>query len=180
MDTCGGTRGARCPVGLAGPTNSANDQIEGDDPMLRTKKTKTKKAATGKPSKLPIPRRFPVNGDTPAKLAKGAREAAPPPEAAAEATDGPTKATVAAPAPATPTTAGKLSCLDAAAEVLRAAGTSMRCRELVAAMAERDLWTSTAPTPHQTLASALLREITKKGADSRFRRADRVQFALNA
>ena len=39
---------------------------------------------------------------------------------------------------------------------------------------------SAAPTPHQTLASALLREITKKGAGSRFRKADRGQFALAA
>jgi len=56
----------------------------------------------------------------------------------------------------------------------------MRCRELVAAMAERGLWASAAPTPHQTLASALLREITKKGASSRFRKADRGRFALAA
>ena len=45
-------------------------------------------------------------------------------------------------------------------------------------MAEKGLWTSTAPTPHQTLASALLREITKKGTASRFRRADRGTFEL--
>jgi len=65
------------------------------------------------------------------------------------------------------------------ADRARAAGTPMRCKELVTAMADRGLWTSTAPTPHQTLASALLREITKKGAGSRFRKADRGTFELN-
>ena len=151
--------------------------------MLRTKKLKTTKGKpkTDKPSKLPIPRRFPVGAAEPAKPAKEAREPAPPPEAAAEATDGPAEddvATAAPAAPVAPAAPGKLSCLDAAAEVLRAAGTPMRCKEMVAAMAAEGLWTSTAPTPHQTLASALLREITKKGATSRFRKADRGTFEL--
>ncbi|HEX8914376.1 MAG TPA: winged helix-turn-helix domain-containing protein, partial [Humisphaera sp.] len=84
------------------------------------------------------------------------------------------------PKAAAPPAEGMLSCLGAAAEVLKGAAEPMRCRELVDAMAARGLWSSTAPTPHQTLASALLREITKKGAASRFRKADRGRFALNA
>jgi hypothetical protein len=163
--------------------------------MLKSKsKAAPKDKAAGKPSKLPIPRRAPAaetfkpakargsaKGD---KLAKTARASEPavvqPPtdaeptaaEAAPAATDAPT--TVASP------TAGKLSCLDAAAEVLRTAAGPMRVRELVAAMAAGGLWTSAAPTPHQTLASALLREIARKGQASRFRRADRGRFALAA
>ena len=153
--------------------------------MLRTKnatKSKTKgKPKAGKPSKLPIPRRFPVGGEVPAKPGKEPRTAALPPEAAVDASDGPAEATVAGPVTAAPApaAAGKRSCLDAAAEVLRAAGTPMRCKEMVTAMAEQGLWTSTAPTPHQTLASALLREVTRKGANSRFRKAGRGEFALN-
>lgn len=73
-----------------------------------------------------------------------------------------------------------MSCLDAAAEVLKAAGEPMRCKAMIDAMWSRKLWTSDAPTPHQTLASALMREITKKGSASRFRKADRGQFTLNA
>jgi hypothetical protein len=149
-------------------------------------KRKTKNAASGKPSKLPIPRRVPV-AEAPAQPAKAkaskpavtAREPEP-----ARVTEAPAEA---APAPAAATrttaatpTAGKRSCLDAAVEVLRAAAEPMRCQELVAAMRAKGLWTSAAPTPHQTLASALLREITKKGPASRFRRADRGQFALAA
>ena len=151
--------------------------------MLRTKKTKAKKAATaGKPSKLPIPRRFPVDGNKASKPAEQPREAAAVPAAAVEAAQGQPEAVLAAPAPATPTglaAPAKLSCLDAAAEVPKASGTPMRCKEMVAAMAAKGLWSSTAPTPHQTLASALLREVTKKGAASRFRKAGRGAFALN-
>ena len=62
--------------------------------------------------------------------------------------------------------------------MLRATGSPMRCREMVTAMAAKGLWESTAPTPQQTLASALLREITKKGNGSRFRKADRGTFEL--
>jgi hypothetical protein len=72
-----------------------------------------------------------------------------------------------------------MSCLDAAAAVLKAGGTAMNCKAMVAAMAEQKLWTSDAPTPHATLFSALLREIAKKGAASRFRKAERGHFTLN-
>ena len=49
----------------------------------------------------------------------------------------------------------RLSALDAAAEVLAKAGKPMRAQELVAAMAERGLWTSPGgKTPHATLYTA--------------------------
>jgi hypothetical protein len=73
-----------------------------------------------------------------------------------------------------------LSCLDAAAVVLKATGEPMACRAMIEAMREKKLWTSAAPTPHATLSSALLREITKKKDASRFKKVDRGQFALNA
>jgi hypothetical protein len=73
----------------------------------------------------------------------------------------------------------KLGVLDAAAKVLAEAGQSMNCQELVAAMAAKGYWTSPAgKTPHATLYSAIAREITTKGAHSRFVKADRGKFAL--
>ena len=75
---------------------------------------------------------------------------------------------------------GKLSCLDAAVEMLKAKGESMRCKDMITAMAEQKLWTSNAPTPHATLYSAILREITTKGNQSRFKKTDRGHFTLNA
>ena len=68
-----------------------------------------------------------------------------------------------------------MSCLDAAAAVLKAKGEPMACRPMIDAMREQGLWTSDAPTPHATLFSALLREI-KKGTASRFKKIDRGQF----
>jgi hypothetical protein len=58
----------------------------------------------------------------------------------------------------------KLGCLDAAAEVLKEANESLQCKAMVARMQEQGLWTTTAPTPHATLYSAILREMTIKGA----------------
>jgi hypothetical protein len=63
--------------------------------------------------------------------------------------------------------------------VLAEAGRAMACPELIAAMAEKGYWSSPAGrTPSATLYSALLREITTKGARSRFRKAGRGLFAL--
>ena len=72
-----------------------------------------------------------------------------------------------------------LSCLDAAATVLADCGVPMRCKDLIDVMASAGLWSSTAPTPAATLYSALLREISTKGATSRFKKTDRGHFALN-
>jgi len=48
---------------------------------------------------------------------------------------------------------------------------------LVAAMAERGLWTSpNGKTPHATLCAAMMREARDKGDAARFRKVDRGQF----
>ena len=74
----------------------------------------------------------------------------------------------------------KLSALDAAAKVLASAKTPMSCKELIAAMAEQNLWTSPGgATPWATLYSALLREIDKKGKEARFKKVERGRFAAN-
>ena len=71
-----------------------------------------------------------------------------------------------------------MSALDAAAAVLKAKGEPMRCADMIAAMKEKELWETSAPTPSATLYSALLREITKKGSASRFKKTDRGLFTL--
>jgi hypothetical protein len=72
-----------------------------------------------------------------------------------------------------------MSCLDAAAAVLKSKGEPMRCIDMVAAMKEKGLWSTTAPTPAATLYSAILRELGK-GDASRFKKTDRGHFGLNA
>ena len=72
----------------------------------------------------------------------------------------------------------KVSCLDAAALVLKDKGEPMQCKQMVEAMFAKKLWTTDAPTPAATLYSAILREM-KKGKDSRFKKTDRGHFALN-
>ena len=72
----------------------------------------------------------------------------------------------------------KMSCLDAAAAVLKDKGEPMQCKAMVEAMFQKKLWTTDAPTPAATLYSAILRELAK-GKESRFRKIDRGHFALN-
>lgn len=86
------------------------------------------------------------------------------------------KATKASKATATP--AKKLSQLDAAARVLAKAGEPMNCKQIVESMAKQKLWTSPAgKTPDATLYAAMMREITTKGKEARFKKADRGLFA---
>jgi hypothetical protein len=75
--------------------------------------------------------------------------------------------------------AGPLSAIDAAAKVLGESGQSMTSKELIEAMAAKGYWKSPGGlTPHATLYSAILREITAKGRDARFTKIERGKFAL--
>lgn len=75
---------------------------------------------------------------------------------------------------------GKLSQIEAAAKVLTEAKKPMNCKAMVEAMTAKKYWTSPAgKTPAATLYSALLREITTKGKEARFKKVDRGEFALN-
>jgi hypothetical protein len=75
--------------------------------------------------------------------------------------------------------AKRLSALDAAARVLGEAGQPMSCKEMIAAMAAKGYWSSPAGrTPEATLYSAILRELTTKGEQARFVKAQRGHFAL--
>jgi hypothetical protein len=77
--------------------------------------------------------------------------------------------------------AKKVGALDAAAQVLAASSEPMNCKQLIEAMASKGLWTSPGgKTPHATLYSAIIREISVKGKDARFVKKDRGQFAAKA
>jgi hypothetical protein len=77
--------------------------------------------------------------------------------------------------------AKKVGALDAAAQVLAASNEPMNCKQLIEAMASKGLWSSPGgKTPHATLYSAIIREISVKGKDSRFTKKDRGQFAAKA
>lgn len=74
---------------------------------------------------------------------------------------------------------GQMSGLDAAASVLAKAKEPMRCRDLVEAVLQRRLWSTTGKTPGATLHAAMIREIAGKGKASRFRKVGRGLFASN-
>jgi hypothetical protein len=77
--------------------------------------------------------------------------------------------------------AKKLSALDAAALVLRAAGQPMSCPELIAQMAAKGYWSSPkGQTPASTLYAAIAREVKLKGAASRFVKAGPGRFAARS
>ncbi len=68
--------------------------------------------------------------------------------------------------------AKKLSALDAAAQILVA------CKEMIEAMAKKGYWSSPGgKTPASTLYSAITKEISIKGKESRFQKTDRGRFA---
>jgi len=72
----------------------------------------------------------------------------------------------------------KVSALDAAAKVLAEEGLPMTCKEMIATMAAKEYWTSPrGQTPDATLYSAILREISTKGTNSRFQKTERGKFA---
>jgi hypothetical protein len=91
-----------------------------------------------------------------------------------------TKKATAKSKPAKESKAKKLSAIDAAAQVLSKSNKPLNCKELIETMSAQKLWTSPGgKTPSATLYSALLREITTKGKDSRFKKVERGQFAIS-
>jgi hypothetical protein len=72
----------------------------------------------------------------------------------------------------------RTSGLDAAAKVLEESGQPMTAKEMVEAAESKGYWKSPGgKTPHATVYSAIIREIKAKGAEARFRKADRGKFA---
>ncbi|MFN3167775.1 MAG: winged helix-turn-helix domain-containing protein [Phycisphaeraceae bacterium] len=70
-------------------------------------------------------------------------------------------------------------CLEAAITVLGKSKKPMGCKTLMDAILEQKLWSTQGATPHQTLSSAIQREITKKGKASRFVKVERGLFTIN-
>ena len=95
-----------------------------------------------------------------------------------------TKKAPRAKAPAKPKTAKpkqerKPGALDAAVKVLGAAKDPLTTKEMIDAMAAKNLWKSPGgKTPDRTLYSAILREIVLKGKESRFVKTERGKFTL--
>jgi hypothetical protein len=73
----------------------------------------------------------------------------------------------------------RTSGLDAAAQVLREAGKPMGAKAMVETMLAKGLWKTGGKTPEATIYAAIIREIAKRGAESRFKKVDRGQFAYN-
>jgi hypothetical protein len=67
--------------------------------------------------------------------------------------------------------------LAAAAKVLAEAGVSMKCTDLVDRVISSGLWASKGETPAATIYAAIIREIAAKGAESRFVKTGKGQFA---
>ena len=75
--------------------------------------------------------------------------------------------------------AKKMSALDAAAKVLGESKEPLNSKQMIEAMATKGYWTSPGgKTPHATLYAAILREISVKGKDARFKKTDRGHFTL--
>ncbi|MGD9126055.1 MAG: winged helix-turn-helix domain-containing protein [Planctomycetia bacterium] len=80
-----------------------------------------------------------------------------------------------------PKTSGKkTSLLDVAAQVLETEDRPMGCHEIVEAAIEQNFWKpGSGKTPANTLYSSIIREIAKRGDDSRFQRSEeRGKFEL--
>jgi HB1, ASXL, restriction endonuclease HTH domain len=71
----------------------------------------------------------------------------------------------------------RLNALDAAAKVLGETGQPMTSGELIETMSKKGLWSSpNGQTPAATLYAAMIREIGKKGKESRFAKSERGKF----
>ena len=73
---------------------------------------------------------------------------------------------------------GKLSGLDAAAQILAKAKEPMGCKAIVELAIGSGLWSPGGKTPHATLYAAVIREISKKGKNARFKKVARGRFQL--
>jgi len=76
-----------------------------------------------------------------------------------------------------PANSKRLSALDAAAKVLAESDRPLRAVDMIEVMHAKGLWTSPGgKTPEATLYAAIIREVTAKGKDARFKKVDRGMF----
>ena len=167
-------------VSILGPAKTGWNAVSDMGKPVRVKDARNLRPApttTDAPQRAPEAQReaIPPKADPqPAEVAPRAKRAA-----RAKATAPVATAAKEAEKPQDAAPKSKLTCLDAAAHVLKDANEPLQCKTMVARMQEQGLWTTTAPTPAATLYSAILREITVKGASSRFKKTDRGHFGLN-
>jgi hypothetical protein len=159
---------------------SANDKARAD----ALAKLNAKPAATPKDApEAPTAATTVAHGAKPAKGGgKNAKAAKGSPTGEPRATGGKTaKGGTDAKAPkAKPAKAAKpkrISALDAAAKVLAESDRPLRAIDMVEVMHAKGLWTSPGgKTPEATLYAAITREISARGKDARFKKADRGLF----
>jgi len=137
---------------------------------MASKKTTAKKTATKKAAKKAAAKKAPVS-----KSGKPAKKADKTKAKAASKAGKPAKQVALAKASKQPKTDGKISGLDAAAQVLAAAREPLSARQLAEGAIAAG-WKTNGKTPHATLYAAIIREIANKGADARFRKTDRGRF----
>lgn len=125
----------------------------------KTKKEAAEQAPTASPAASPEPKQ-------PAKAPKQTAEASGESAAGSGNRGGKSK--------------GKMSLLDAAAEILKSSNEPLCCKDITRLVFEKKLAESGGLTPHATLSAAMGREITVRGKDSRFKRANRGLFAFNS
>lgn len=75
-------------------------------------------------------------------------------------------------------TDGKMSGLDAAAKVLAESGAPMNTKDMVETAAAKGYWSSNGKTPAVTIYAAIIREITSKGEQARFKKTERGLFTI--
>lgn len=127
------------------------------EPVMAKKKTVTKKSTKKASGGLTEKARQAAIAEIQTRLGKGkaAKEGRPP-------------------SPARPK---RVSALDAAARVLAESNKPMRCTDLIDTMQKKGLWESPrGKTPQATLSAAILREITGKKAEARFKKVERGLF----
>jgi len=82
--------------------------------------------------------------------------------------------------PTKPTKPKRVSLLDAAATVLAGAKEPMMAKEIVAEVLSRGLWSTKGETPEATLYAAMIREISAKKSEARFKKVDRGLFVASS
>ncbi len=70
--------------------------------------------------------------------------------------------------------------LDVAAQMLKDAGTPLKCKMMVQQMLDKGLWQTGGKTPAATIYAAIIREIAEKGKEARFTKTGRGEFTFNA
>ena len=168
------------PTGEAAPEGEVTAKAGSPRPRAQTsggKGGKGKKGKGAKPPKAEKPAKVGtevvvgVDRRTPKSAVKELEREAARMNAAAAKKGGKAKA----PKPEKPK---RLSCLDAAAQVLAASKEPMKAKEMIEAMGKQGLWSSpNGKTPEASLYAAIIREVAAKGVEARFVKTERGTFA---